>query len=70
MLESKELGMLNPNNDLSYYAIHCPAPVKNRDFVLQVFLELLHYATGMIFSPMNESHIIRMLSVCHNLISF
>ena len=36
MLESKELGMLNPNNDLSYYAIHCPAPVKNRDFVLQV----------------------------------
>merc|ERR1719234_266024 len=35
MLESKELGMLNPNNDLSYYAIHCPAPVKNRDFVLQ-----------------------------------
>jgi len=35
MLDSTELGVLNPNNDISYYAIHCPAPVKNRDFVLQ-----------------------------------
>lgn len=35
MLESQELGMLNPNNDVSYYAVHCPAPVRNRDFVLQ-----------------------------------
>ena len=67
MLESKELGMLNPNNDLSYYAIHCPAPVKNRDFVLQVifgifwyFLEhcgtFLHFP--LIFCPKTESHII------------
>lgn len=68
MLESKELGMLNPNNDLSYYAIHCPAPVKNRDFVLQVFFWnflilfgtlwyfFLHFP--LIFCPMTESHII------------
>ena len=35
MLISKELGVLNPNNDISYYALHCPAPLKNRDFVLQ-----------------------------------
>ena len=46
MLESKELGMLNPNNALSYYAIHCPAPVKNRDFVLQV----------RTFTSRNKSH--------------
>jgi len=35
MLASSELGVLNPNNDLSYYALHCPPPLKNRDFVLQ-----------------------------------
>ena len=35
ILSSCELGVLNPNNDLSYYALHCPAPLKNRDFVLQ-----------------------------------
>merc|ERR1711892_333250 len=35
MLSSCDLGVLNPNNDLSYYALHCPAPLKNRDFVLQ-----------------------------------
>lgn len=35
MLSSRELGVLNPNNDISYYALHCPPPLKNRDFVLQ-----------------------------------
>jgi len=35
MVSSSELGVLNPNNDLSYYALHCPPPLKNRDFVLQ-----------------------------------
>jgi len=35
MLTSTELGVLNPNNDVSYYALHCPPPLKNRDFVLQ-----------------------------------
>lgn len=35
MLASSELGCLNPNNDVSYYALHCPPPLKNRDFVLQ-----------------------------------
>ena len=35
MLTARELGVLNPNNDVSYYALHCPPPLKNRDFVLQ-----------------------------------
>nr|CAI5865148.1 unnamed protein product [Callosobruchus analis] len=35
MLASIEIGYLNPNNDVSYYALSCPAPIKNRDFVLQ-----------------------------------
>lgn len=35
MQESIEIGYLNPNNDIGYYALSCPAPVKNRDFVLQ-----------------------------------
>merc|ERR1711936_1530049 len=35
MICSRELGSLNPNNDISYYALHCPPPLKNRDFVLQ-----------------------------------
>lgn len=54
MLASIEIGYLNPNNDVGYYAcklvsqvcfwktnnllnvsVSCPAPVKNRDFVLQ-----------------------------------
>ncbi|XP_060528205.1 START domain-containing protein 10-like isoform X2 [Cylas formicarius] len=35
MLISTEIGYLNPNNDVGYYALSCPTPVKNRDFVLQ-----------------------------------
>lgn len=35
MLISTEIGYLNPNNDVGYYALSCPAPVRNRDFVLQ-----------------------------------
>lgn len=53
MLASVEIGYLNPNNDVGYYAcmvgskllfncnqlikiaVSCPAPVKNRDFILQ-----------------------------------
>lgn len=35
MMVSTEIGYLNPNNDVGYYALSCPAPVKNRDFVLQ-----------------------------------
>ncbi|XP_044753381.1 START domain-containing protein 10-like isoform X2 [Coccinella septempunctata] len=35
MISSEEIGYLNPNNDVGYYALSCPTPVKNRDFVLQ-----------------------------------
>ncbi|KAJ8960675.1 hypothetical protein NQ314_006044 [Rhamnusium bicolor] len=35
MRSSIEIGYLNPNNDVGYYALSCPTPVKNRDFVLQ-----------------------------------
>ncbi|CAG9760476.1 unnamed protein product [Ceutorhynchus assimilis] len=35
MMASIEIGYLNPNNDVGYYALSCPPPVKNRDFVLQ-----------------------------------
>ncbi|XP_017781765.1 PREDICTED: PCTP-like protein isoform X2 [Nicrophorus vespilloides] len=35
MISSIEIGYLNPNNDIGYYALSCPSPVKNRDFVLQ-----------------------------------
>ncbi|KAI4461661.1 phosphatidylcholine transfer protein [Holotrichia oblita] len=35
MIASIEIGYLNPNNDVGYYSLACPTPVKNRDFVLQ-----------------------------------
>ncbi|XP_030755427.1 START domain-containing protein 10-like isoform X2 [Sitophilus oryzae] len=35
MMASIDIGYLNPNNDVGYYALSCPSPLKNRDFVLQ-----------------------------------
>ncbi|XP_077286055.1 START domain-containing protein 10-like [Arctopsyche grandis] len=35
MLCSEDIGYININNDVGYYAMSCPSPLKNRDFVLQ-----------------------------------
>ncbi|XP_057377256.1 START domain-containing protein 10-like [Daphnia carinata] len=35
MVASYTIGYINPNNDVGYYAMSCPPPIQNRDFVLQ-----------------------------------
>jgi len=35
MIDAYDIGCLNPNNDVGYYAMSCPPPIKDRDFVLQ-----------------------------------
>ncbi|KAG4076167.1 hypothetical protein HA402_014716 [Bradysia odoriphaga] len=34
MIASEEIGCFNVNNDIGYYAMSCPPPLKPRDFVL------------------------------------
>lgn len=35
MAEAYEICQLSPNNDIGYYAMKCPKPLKNRDFVME-----------------------------------
>jgi len=35
MIESYSIGFLSPNSDVGYYAMSCPPPIQNRDFLLQ-----------------------------------
>ncbi|CAD5221208.1 unnamed protein product [Bursaphelenchus xylophilus] len=35
MVKAEDIGVLNPNNDLCYYALASVPPIKSRDFVMQ-----------------------------------
>uniref|UniRef100_A0AC35U0R3 START domain-containing protein n=1 Tax=Rhabditophanes sp. KR3021 TaxID=114890 RepID=A0AC35U0R3_9BILA len=35
MIESKDVGVINPNTDVCYYAIGSVAPFRSRDFIMQ-----------------------------------
>jgi len=35
MISSKDIGIINPNNDICYYALGAYPPIRSRDFVMQ-----------------------------------
>jgi len=59
MIAGSSLGCLNPNNEICYYAVSCPAPLRNRDLILQrswldtgrEFYLLTHSVSHQLYPP-------------------